>query len=183
MRKIVSGLFMALDGVIEAPDQWHFPYFNDEMGEAVSANIDRCDALLFGRQTFEEFAGYWPSADPEDPFTRYINDSPKYVVSNTLQDVEWQPSTVISGDVLAEIRKLKKQPGKDIGMTGSGTLVRSLLQEGLIDQLDLLVHPVAIGAGKKKLFDDLASQVPLQLVRSTTFTTGVVHLTYGPASG
>ncbi|GLW65726.1 pyrimidine reductase [Actinomadura rubrobrunea] len=174
MRKIVSGLFISLDGVVEAPDQWHLSYFNDEMGEAVEALLEGSDAMLFGRRTYEEFAAYWPTST--DELADRMNGIPKYVVSNTLTSAEWQNSTLISGDVYKELARLKQQPGKNLGITGSGTLVRSLLREGLLDELHLLVHPIVVGAGKR-LFDD-GPQVPLRLTGSRTFSTGVLNLTY-----
>ena len=183
MRKIVAGLFISLDGVTEAPDQWHFPYFNDEMGQAVNANMERSDALLLGRVTYDAFASYWPDkTGADDPFADYINNVPKYVVSNTLDHADWQGTTVISGDVAGQIRELKEQPGKDIGMTGSVATARWLLTEGLLDELDLLMHPIVVGKGDR-LFPDGTGEVPLQLIHSSTFENGVVHVTYVPASG
>ncbi len=180
MRKIVSGLFISLDGVVEAPDQWHFPYFNDEMGEAVGSLVAEADAMLLGRKTFEEFAAYWPSQGDDD-FGGFINNVQKYVVSNTLTNPEWKNSTVISGDVMGQLRELKAQPGKNINITGSGTLVESLLQNGLLDELHLLVHPIAVGSGRKQLFVPDHPSIPLKLADSKTFSTGVLHLVYVPA--
>jgi len=181
MRKIVAGLFISLDGVFETPGEWHFPYFNDEMGEAVGSQMAAADAMLLGRVTYQEFASYWPHHSGDDAeLAAYMNDTPKYVVSTTLDTVEWQNSTLISGDVVAELTKLKQQPGKDIGITGSGTLVRSLLRDGLLDELRLLVHPILVGGGKR-LFPDESVQKGLQLVDSKTFSTGVLYLTYQPA--
>jgi dihydrofolate reductase len=177
MRKIVAGLFISLDGVVEAPDKWHFPYFNDEMGAAVQAMTDGNDAMLLGRRTYEEFASYWPTST--DDFADHMNGTRKYVVSTTLTSADWQNSTLVGGDVRAELTRLKEQPGGNLGITGSGTLVRSLLREGLLDTLHLLVHPIVVGTGKR-LFDD-GPQVPLRLTDSQTFTTGVLHLTYEPA--
>ncbi len=180
MRKIVAGLFIALDGVFEAPDQWHFPYFNDEMGNAVDEQMKAADTMLLGRRTYEEFAGFWPSQTADDiDIAPYMNETPKLVVSNTLTSVDWQNSTLISGNVNEQLAEAKRQPGKNISITGSGTLVRSLLRDGLLDELRLLVHPIAAGKGKR-LFDD-DSQYPLHLVESRTFSTGVLYLTYTPA--
>lgn len=174
MGTIKSGLFISLDGVVESPDSWHFPYFNDEMGAAVGAMMAGNDAMLIGRKTYEEFASYWPTADPSDPTTAQMNGTPKYVVSTTLSNPTWENSTVVSGDVKAEIVKLKKD--QQLGVSGSGTLVRWLLEERLLDELHLLV----VGKGKK-LFDD-GEQVPLQLLSSTAFKTGVLHLVYTHAA-
>ncbi|HEY3260657.1 MAG TPA: dihydrofolate reductase family protein [Pseudonocardiaceae bacterium] len=174
MRKIVAGLFISLDGVVEAPDQWHFQYFNDELGGAVQSMMGSSEAMLLGRRTYEEFAAYWPTST--DDIADQMNGTPKYVVSNTLTSADWQNSTLVSGDVIKELTRVKEQPGGNLGITGSGTLVRSLLREGLLDELHLLVHPIVVGTGKR-LFDD-GPQVPLRLTNSQTFSTGVLHLTY-----
>jgi dihydrofolate reductase len=182
MRKIVAGLFISLDGVVEAPDQWHFPYFNDEMGAAVGAAMAASDTMLLGRRTYEEFAGYWPHQGADVPLAEQMNATPKLVVSTTLDTVEWQNSTLIKGNVAEALTGLKQQPGKNINITGSGTLVRSLLRDGVLDELMLLVHPIVVGRGKR-LFEEMGDQVPLQLVDSRTFSTGVLALTYVPAQG
>jgi dihydrofolate reductase len=176
MRKISAGMFVALDGVVEAPDHWHFPYFNDEMGAVVGELMSGNDATLLGRQTYDEFAAYWPSADPNDPITGQMNGARKYVVSATLADPRWENTTAVNGDVKAELTRLKQDTR--LGTTGSATLVRWLLEQGLVDELHLLVHPVVVGHGKK-LFAD-GAKVPLRLVSATTFTTGVLHLVYAP---
>jgi dihydrofolate reductase len=178
MGSINAGLFVALDGVVEAPQTWQGDYFNDEMGAAVGGLMAGNDAMLLGRRTYDEFASFWPDADPSDPFTAQMNDTPKYVVSTTLGSADWANSTVISGDVRAELLKLKQD--QQLGITGSATLVRWLLQEGLLDELHLLVHPVVVGAGKR-LFEP-GEKITLRLVDSTAFTTGVLHLVYGPAT-
>ncbi len=175
MGSIKAGLFISLDGVTEAPDTWQFGYFNEEMGNTVGSLMASNDAILLGRRTYDEFADYWPNADASDPMTKQMNSTPKYVVSNTLTKADWENTTVVGGDdVYDKLRALKAS--QNLGMTGSGTLVRSLLPEGLIDELHLLVHPLALGSGKR-LFDGSA-KVPLKLVGSATFSTGVVHLVY-----
>jgi dihydrofolate reductase len=182
MRRIVAGLFVSLDGVYEAPGDWHFPYFNDEMGAAVDAQMKAADTMLLGRVTYQEFAAYWPNqSNDEVDIADYMNNTPKVVVSTTLDTVEWQNSTLINGDIAAELTKLKEQPGNDIGITGSGTLVRSLLRDGLLDELRLLVHPIVVGKGKR-LFEDVSEQQALTLVQAKTFSTGVLYLTYQPAN-
>jgi dihydrofolate reductase len=181
MRKVTAGLFVSLDGVVESPEKWHFPYFNDEMGEAVGAAISSSDAMLLGRVTYQEFAAYWPGVSSEDePFATHMNNTPKYVVSKTLDKAEWNNSTLISGNVAEEITKLKQQPGKNIGITGSATLVQSLLQDDLLDELGLMIHPVVVGSGKR-LFQEGGGPKGLKFVDSMTFSTGVVSLTYQPA--
>jgi dihydrofolate reductase len=183
MRKIVASEFISLDGVVEAPDQWHFPYFNDEMGQAVWSTMSATETMLLGRVTYEGFAAAWPDRDSReepDEMVEFMNNTPKVVVSSTLDKVEWQNSTLLEGDVIEEITKLKNQPGGVIGITGSITLVRSLLAAGLVDELRLLMHPIVVGSGMR-LFDDEGPKVPLKLADSQTFTTGVLNLTYVPA--
>jgi dihydrofolate reductase len=178
MRKIVAGLFVSLDGVVESPEKWHFPYFNEQMEQVIGTQMAAADTMLLGRVTYQEFAGYWPGS--EDGIAQYMNEVRKVVVSSTLDAAEWQNSTLIRDDVAAKLTKLKRQPGKDISITGSATLVRSLLREDLLDELSLLVHPVVVGSGKR-LFEHDGLQKPLELVASETFSTGVLHLTYRPA--
>jgi dihydrofolate reductase len=181
MRKIVAGLFISLDGVFESPDKWHFPYWSDEMGEAVGSQMANSDTMLLGRVTYQEFASYWPHQSSDAEGADFMNNTPKVVVSNTLTSVdEWQNSTLLKGDFVEGITKLKQQPGKDIGVTGSGALVRSLLRENLLDELRLLVHPLVVGSGKR-LFPEGTEKTPLKLVESKTFSTGVLYLTYQPA--
>ena len=180
MRKVTAGLFVSLDGVTESPEKWQLPYFNDEMGEAIGAAMAAADAMLLGRVTYQEFASYWPGVRSEDqPFADYMNNTPKYVVSTTLDTVEWSNSTLIKGNLAEEITKLKQQPGKNIGITGSTTLVQSLLQDDLLDELGLMIHPVVVGSGKR-LFEEGGDLKALKLIDSKTFSTGVVSLTYQP---
>jgi dihydrofolate reductase len=175
---------MSLDGVMESPDKWHFPYFNDEMGTEIGAAMATADAMLLGRVTYQEFAAFWPSQNSESSedqeFADYMNNTPKFVVSTTLEEpLEWNNSTLIKGNVAEEITRLKQQPGGDISITGSGTLVRSLLAEDLLDELRLMVHPLVVGRGKR-LFEEGGGQKALKLVDSKTFGTGVLYLTYQP---
>ena len=182
MRKVVAAEFVSLDGVVESPDKWHFPYFNDQMGDAIGAAMAASDAMLMGRVLYEEWAAFWPNQDPdENPVAAQMNGVRKYVVSTTLEEpLEWQNSTLIGDNVAEEISRLKEQPGKDISISGSPTLVRSLLQEDLLDELRLMLHPIVVGSGKR-LFEDGSDQKALQLVDSETFSTGVLYLTYQPA--
>jgi len=183
VRKVIAAEFLSLDGVMESPDQWHFPYFNDEMGQAIGEGFAASDAMLMGRVLYEEWAAYWPQQDPEEnPVAEQMNGVQKYVVSTTLDEpLEWNNSTLFRGDVAEEISELKRQPGKEIVISGSGALVRSLLRDGLIDELRLMVHPIVVGSGKR-LFEDGEVQTALELVESKTFATGVVYLIYRPAS-
>jgi dihydrofolate reductase len=182
MRKVVASEFVSLDGVVESPEKWHFPYFNDEIGDAIGAAMAASDAMLMGRVLYEEWAAFWPNQDPdENPVAARMNGVRKYVVSTTLEEpLEWQNSTLIGDNVAEEISRLKEQPGKDISISGSPTLVRSLLQEDLLDELRLMLHPIVVGSGKR-LFEDGSDQKALQLVDSETFSTGVLYLTYQPA--
>ena len=182
MRKVTAGLFLSLDGVMKSPEKWQLPYFNDEMGEAVGAAMDAADAMLLGRVTYQEFASYWSGISAEEePFADYMNNTPKYVVSRTLEGpLEWNKSTLIKGNLVEEIARLKRQPGKDIGITGSVTLVQSLLEQDLLDELGLMIHPVVVGSGKR-LFEEGGDPKKPKLVESKTFSTGVVYLTYQPA--
>ena len=136
------------------------------------------DTLLLGRTTYEGFAAAF--GGQSGGMADQMNNTPKFVVSDTLTSADWQNSTLISGDVAGQIRELKQRPGRNIGMSGSSTLVSWLLRQGLLDQLDLLVFPVVIGGGKR-LFSEPDGQVPLTLTGSEAFSTGVVHLSYEPA--
>ena len=176
MGRIVGNFFIALDGVVEAPDQWHFPYFNDEMGAAVSSGMESNKAFLMGRRLYDEWAAYWPTS--EDDIAGYFNNIPKYVISNSLTNPSWNNTTVLPGDANA-VRAFKDGIVGDIGMSGSATTVRWLLANGLLDELRLLVHPIAVGKGLR-LFEDTRTH-PLKLANSVTFTNGVLDLTYVPA--
>ncbi len=179
MRKIKSNFFISLDGVVESPDQWHFPYFNDEMGAAVGAGFSTADAMLMGRVLYEEWAAYWPE-HADEPFGDVMNSMKKYVVSDSLQATEWENSELISGDVTQKLAEIKAQDGGDIAMSGSATTVRRLLREGLVDEVNLLVHPIVVGDGLARLFPAEEPTLPLELVKAETFTTGVLNLSYVP---
>jgi dihydrofolate reductase len=178
MRRVIASLFLSLDGVVESPEKWHFPYANDEMGAVIGQAMAEADAFLVGRVGYQEWAEYWPAADNE--MADYMNDTRKYVVSRTLTTAAWQNSTLLDGDISEEVPKLKEQPGKNITVSGSATLVRSLLDANLLDELRLMVHPIVVGSGRR-LFEDSGDRKPLELVDSRTFSTGVVDLTYRPS--
>ena len=180
MRKVVAVELVSLDGVMGSPEEWAFSYSNDEMEEANASGMAASDALLLGRVTYEGLAAFWPNQPGGTPMVDYINSVPKFVVSTTLEEVEWNNSTLINENVAGEISRLKRQPGKDITTIGSGTLVHSLLQDGLLDELRLMVHPVILGSGRR-LFKEGGDPKGLELVDSRTFSTGVVSLTYRPA--
>jgi dihydrofolate reductase len=185
MRKITAGLFISLDGVVEAPNEWHFPYFNEEMGAAVTATLGAADTVLFGRTTYDSFAGAWPereAAGGEDAgMARALGDARKIVVSNQKLEFTWRNSEQLEGDLVEFVTALKSEPGGNIGLSGSVSVVRQLLAVGLLDELQLLVHPIALRKGMR-LFDEGASPVPLSLISSEAFETGVLNLVYGPAA-
>jgi dihydrofolate reductase len=185
MRKIIASMFISLDGVIEAPHQWHFPYFNDEMGAAVDRAIGAADTLLIGRVTYDSFAEAWPereAAGEEDaPMAKALGDARKVVVSNRQLEFTWRTSEQLKGDLVEAVTALKNEPGDThIAMSGSPSVVRQLLAAGLLDELHLLVHPIAVRKGMR-LFDEGDSPIPLRLISSETFKTGVLNLVYGPA--
>ena len=184
MRKIIASLFISLDGVVEAPDQWHFPYFNDEMGAAVDATFSAADTLLLGRKTYDSFAGAWPEREAaggvDAGFAKKLGDARKIVLSRQELSFTWRNSEQLKGDVVDAVTALKSEPGGDIAMSGSVSVVRQLLAHGLLDELHLLVHPIAVRKGMR-LFDEGESTVPLRLLSSKTFSTGVLNLVYAPA--
>ena len=185
MRKVIAGLFISLDGVVEAPDQWHFPYFNDEMGAAVDASLGSADTVLFGRKTYESFAEAWPAretAGEEDAgMAKALGDARKIVVSNRQLEFTWRNSEQLKGDLIEAVAALKSEPGdSNIALSGSVSVVRQLLAAGLLDELHLLLHPIAVRKGMR-LFDEGESRIPLTLIKSETFKTGVLNLVYAPA--
>jgi dihydrofolate reductase len=179
VRKIKSNFFISLDGVVESPDKWHFPYFNDEMGAAIGAAAAGVDAYLMGRVLYEEWAAYRPE-HADEPFGDVLNSTKKYVLSDTLTSADWENSEIIGGDVARKLTDLKAQDGGDISMTGSATTVRRLLRAGLVDELNLLVHPIVVGQGFARLFPADEPSIPVELVSAETFTTGVLSLRYAP---
>jgi dihydrofolate reductase len=177
-RKVSASEFVSLDGVMENPGGaegseyggWSFAYVNEEMGQAIGEGFATSDAMLMGRTTYEAWADFWPSQDPaQNPNAAMMNRVRKYVVSTTLEEpLEWHNSTLIKENVAEEIPELKRQPGKDVVISGSGALVRSLLEDGLIDELNLLVRPVVAG-GRKRLFEEGGDRIALELVDSRPF--------------
>lgn len=192
MRIVVTN-HLTLDGVMQSPAApeedprggfehggWAAPNNDEVMGRVLGEGMAQGGALLLGRRTYEQFYGFWPKQQ-NNPFTEVLNDAQKYVASSTLEEpLPWENSTLLKGDAADAVAELKQQPGKDIVISGSGALVRSLLDDGLIDELKLMVHPVVVGRGKR-LFEDGGEQTALELVDSRTFATGVVYLTYRPA--
>ena len=177
MRKINAWLFMTLDNVIEAPENWVLA--DDAMFKASEADYAKSDVLLLGRRTYETFAASWPERGSEVPNADWMNNTPKYVASTTLESPGWNNTTVIEGDVAAYVARLKQEEGKDILVNGSGALVRTLMRDHLLDELRLYVHPVVVGSGIR-LFDHDSDRLEFELVDSHTYNNGVTSLTYRP---
>jgi dihydrofolate reductase len=185
MRKIVANLFISLDGVIDGLEKWHFPYFNDEMGAAVDAVFSPADTLLLGRITYDDHAAAWPereaAGDEDAEFAKLLGDARKIVVSRQRPELTWRNSEQLQGDLVEAVTAVKNQPGRGhIAISGSISVVRQLLGAGLLDELHLLVHPIAVRQGRR-LFDEGERPIPLQLISSEAFSTGVLHLVYAPA--
>jgi dihydrofolate reductase len=181
MRKVVSALFISLDGITESPEKWQFDHFDEDMMATMGSVIATEDTILLGRGTYQEWLHFWPTSSVE-PYASHINNTAKVVISTTLDKVEWGQwanPTLIKENLEEAIAKLKQQPGKNIGVAGSPTLVRSLLQHDLLDELTLMVHPVVVGSGKR-LFKDGSELKRLKLVDTKTTLTGVAILTYQP---
>ncbi len=180
MRKIIVAEFLTLDGVMEAPETWQFPFLSDDISEYIKTGILALDAQLLGRVTYETFAGYWPTqTHNEFGIADKLNSMPKFVVSTTLDKADWNNSMLIKKNVIEEITKLKQQPGGDIGITGSATLVEALMRADLIDEFQLQVYPLVLGRGKR-LFNEQMDVKGLKLIDSRTFSSGVVALIYQP---
>ena len=192
MRKLVVVEFLSLDGVMQAPGGpeedteggfrhggWSMPYGDEVMGQAAAEGMAATDAQLFGRKTYEIMAAYWPHQPAENPFAQHLNSVQKYVVSTTLRQADWQKTTIIDGDVAEQVTKLKEQPGKNIGVLGSGELVQTLIANDLIDEYSLTMYPIVLGSGKK-LFRESDQTRKLKLVDSKPTTTGGLMLTYRP---
>jgi dihydrofolate reductase len=179
MRKVTAGLFSTIDGVVEAPNEWQ-PAFDDEMGAALSRMLEEQDAVLLGRVTFTEWAEYWPTSTDE-PFASWINRVPKYVASTTLDSVDqWPNSVLIEGSLAAFLSELREQDGGTIGTAGSPTLVRSLIEQGLVVELTLIVSPVVAGGGRKRLFPDDAPLTNFDLLEAVPTSSGALIATYRP---
>lgn len=180
MRKVTAGLFSSIDGVVEAPNEWQ-PAFDEEMGAVLSRMLEEQDTVLLGRVTFTEWAGYWPSS-ADEPFASYINSTQKYVASTTLESVaQWPNSTLIKGSVAGFLTGLRQQEGGTIGTAGSPSLVRSLIQQGLLDELTLMISPVVAGGGRRHLFADDAALTRFELIHGQPTSSGALIATYRPA--
>jgi dihydrofolate reductase len=176
MRNVVVTEFLSLDGVMEAPETWALTYWNDEIEQFKNDELSASGAHLLGRVTYAGFAAAWPSRT--GAFADRMNSLPKYVVSTTLERAEWTDSTIIKDNVAEAVARLKQQPGGDILVAGSCTLVQTLIQHNLIDEYHLLVYPLVLGSGKR-LFEE-GSTASLKLVKATPFSSGAVALVYQP---
>jgi dihydrofolate reductase len=186
MASIVSTLFISLDGVAEIDPSWHFPYFDENMGRAVTHDYNEGDVLLIGRETYDSFAGAWPeretAGEVDAAFAKALGDTRKVVVSRQPLEFTWRNSELLDGDLIEAVTGLKADPAiRKILIPGSISVVQQLLAAGLVDEISLLVHPVAARKGRH-LFDEGDAAYHLSLVRSEVFPTGVVWLTYAPAA-
>ena len=189
--RLTATTFLTLDGVMQAPGGpeedrsegfehggWSFPYADEDFGRLVTGWFAQADAFLLGRRTYEIFAAFWPLvADAADPVASPLNALPKYVASRTLEEVTWQNTTLLEGDVAEEVAKLKAQPGRELQVHGSGDLLQTLMAYDLVDEYRLFVYPVVVGSGRR-LFRDGAAPRSLTLAETTTTGTGVVVATY-----
>jgi dihydrofolate reductase len=190
MGKLVVGTFVTLDGVMQAPggpDEdrdggfelggWSVNYWDDMMGQTVTAQTERGDALLLGRKTYDIFVAHWPRVGDEDPVAAKLNAMPKYVASRTLESSDWNNTTVLRGDAAESVRRLKEQVDGEIHVTGSSNLIQTLVRSDLVDEFVVWTFPLVVGSGKR-LFGDGTVPGGLELVDSVTSTTGVTISTY-----
>lgn len=189
MRKVIASEYVSLDGVMEDPGGseefehggWSLQFFDEEAAKYAYDQLFASDALLLGRVTYQAFADAWPSMTDEVGFADRMNSLPKFAVSKTLEEVEWNNSSLIKENVAEEVSKLKQQPGQNILIYGSSELVNTLMQHDLIDEYRLWVHPVVLGSGKRLFRDDGSDTKVLRLVDAKTFGSGVVVLSYQPS--
>jgi dihydrofolate reductase len=182
VRKIIVSEFVSVDGVMEDPG-WTFQFESEEKDQFKFDELAASDALLLGRVTYEGFAAAWPQMEEQTgDYGAWMNSYPKYVVSTTLEQAEWNNSTIIEGNIVEEISHLKQQSGKDILVFGSGDLVNTLLEHDLVDEYRFMIFPVVVGSGKR-LFGDGLDTTILNLTETKTLGSGVVVLTYQPAPG
>jgi dihydrofolate reductase len=193
VRRLAVVEFLTLDGVMQSfggPDEdredgfqyggWGAPYMTEEIGQQAGEGIGATTAYLFGRKTYEHMAAHWPNEPDENPIARHMNATPKYVVTRTLTSLDWAGSQVLAGDVAESVNDLKAQGDGFITVLGSGRLVQSLMEHGLIDQYRLFVHPLVLGTGKR-LFREASRPIPMRLVDCAKTRTGVLMLNYESA--
>ena len=180
MRKVTAGLFHSVDGVVEAPYKFQFDSFDDELGAALGGVMQNVDTVLLGRVGYSEWAEYWPNAKQDLDFANFINGVPKHVASRTLTaPLAWQNSTLIEGELVPYVEALKDQPGGEIAVMGSISLVRQLIFAGVMDELTLITHPVIAGSGRH-LFTPEDPTTRLKLVSSRQTSKGNVLSVYAP---
>lgn len=192
MGKLVVDMFVTLDGVVQSPGGpqedtdggfphggWQAPLLDEESGQHIRQNLDRMDALVLGRKTYDIFAGYWPKAPADDPIAAKLNAVPKYVASRTLSKVDWNNASLIGGDLKEAIMRIKADHD-EVHVIGSSDLVQSLLRLDVIDRLTLYVYPIVLGTGKR-LFEENAPPTALKLIESRPFSGGAILMTYEPA--
>jgi dihydrofolate reductase len=178
--RLVATEYVSIDGVFEEPGHWSGPFFNDEAARFKLAELRASDALLLGRRTYEGFAAAWPSYTDEEGFADKMNSMPKYVVSATLDRVDWPGSRLLTGDVTEAVGNLKQEPGQDLLLAGSGQLFAALKTADLIDLYRFMLHPILLGSGRR-LFADEAADKTLELTHTSVFSSGIVILEYQPA--
>ena len=177
MRKIIESTLVSADGVVGSPPLWAMDYRDEEVTRDALERLSGSDAMLMGRGTYELFAATWPGQ--ADDFAQRVNTIRKYVFSSTLTSADWYNSTIVRGDVVAQVTRIKEQDGRDLALFGHGRLAQTLLENGLIDELRLSIHPVLVGAGLPQFTN--GDKTRLALVSAKTFTTGVVVLSYQTA--
>ena len=177
-RKVVASTYVTLDGYIDEPGQWSFPFWSEEAAQFKAKELFASDALLLGRRTYEGFAAAWPTMEAGE-FGERMNSMPKYVASRTLTSATWN-ATIIKGDVAAAVRTLKQEEGGDLLIGGSGQLIDFLTGHDLVDEYRLMIHPIVLGNGTKRLFASVPRRT-FTLVETVAFPTGVVVQTYHPA--
>jgi dihydrofolate reductase len=192
--RLTATTFLTLDGVMQAPGGpeedpsdgfehggWSFPFADEDFGRLVTGWFSHAEAFLLGRKTYEIFAAFWPLVtDAEDPVASPLNHLPKYVATRTLSEATWAGTTLLTGDIVEEVGRLKGQPGRELQVHGSGDLLQTLMANDLVDEYRLFVYPVVVGSGRR-LFGDGAPPRTLSLTEQTRTSTGVAVLTYVPA--
>ena len=183
MRKVTSGLFHSVDGVVSDPFLWQFDSFDDGLGTGLTRMMERVDTVVLGRVSYQEWAGYWPTASVDDDFAAFINPVEKFVASRTLTEpLEWQNSHLVKGPLEEFVASLKERDGGEIAVTGSISVVRQLLFAGLLDELTLITHPVVAGSGRR-LFEDGDPVTRLILKDQYKTSKGNVISTYSLLGG
>ncbi|MGH7765160.1 MAG: dihydrofolate reductase family protein [Candidatus Dormibacteraceae bacterium] len=177
--RLVATEYLSLDGVFEEPGHWSFPYFTEEAAQFKLAELRASDALLLGRRTYEGFAAAWPKMEGTGEFGEKMNTMPKYVISSTLAEVGWSGARLVKGDVVEAVSNLKKEPGHDLLLSGSGQLFNAMMQAGLIDVYRLMMHSIVLGNGRR-LFPEGSPEKVLELTDTKTLGPGIVVMEFRP---